>query len=169
MPAEERRYDSAVDALIHRREMLEAELDKLVLAVRRRERLIRDVDATLLLLAPTIDIKSLSHREQLAPEMHIFEPGELRRMAIGILRKEYCRLSTVELLNLMLRRKGGCLPDQDKRRTLMKALHAVLTDLCRRGFLMRSGKTKHRGPGSTASTMWEWALRRPTGWCPPPG
>lgn len=144
-----------IAVLIEQRRELLRDLTSFQLEARRCEAAIAHLDATILLLDPDFDWATVAPVGRGVDEV-LFQPGEILAAALELLRQEKRCMSTAEILNTLLARKGvDHLPDR-QRRTLAKRLHAVLSAKASEGVVRRAGVLSSRGMGRPAMTLWEY-------------
>lgn len=123
----------------------------------RRCEAIAHVDATILLLAPDFDWPTVAPVGAAVTEV-LFQPGEILLAALNLLRAEKRSMSTAEILNMLLAKKGvDGLPNR-QRRTLAKRLHAVLSVKASEGVVRRTGVLSSRGMRRPTMTLWEYVV-----------
>lgn len=95
----------ALSALTKRRAILAAEIIQLERQARARKDALAHVDATLKLLDPDYDAKSIRPK-RLVQRIRLFRQGELGRLIIGTLREADQPLSTADIVSAILAAGG---------------------------------------------------------------
>ncbi|MBI3903884.1 MAG: hypothetical protein HY306_13245 [Nitrosomonadales bacterium] len=112
------------------------QLEHHALEINRLDAILKNVDATIKLFDPTIDLRKLEPRRYAAGH-RIFRRGEVSRLILGVLREAGCALNTLEIALQIADKKK--LPDSDlkaARETVLDALHR----LEKKGAVHRTGR-----------------------------
>ncbi|MDE1146719.1 MAG: hypothetical protein PW843_08865 [Azospirillaceae bacterium] len=145
-----------VDILATLHQKLLGELSAAVLIVRQKEAEIESVERALKVVAPDTDVAVLYPRRTFIPGHEILTPGETRAGVLRVLRESRCRLTTVEILETLLRERGALNLAPERRRRTLQNVHGILSAAAQKGIVQRQGKTQHRGPGYTPAVYWIW-------------
>jgi len=125
----------ALSALTKRRAILAAEIIQLERQARARKDALAHVDATLKLLDPDYDAKSIRPK-RLVQRIRLFRQGELGRLIVGTLREADRPLSTADLVSAILA-KGG--HGKAARPTMAPRVRGNLAYQERRGMVRKTG------------------------------
>lgn len=147
----------AVSALVERRREIQHEIAYLEHEIRRCEEAIAHVDATILLLDPYYDLTKLTPKRFVA-EDSLFFPGETPILVLDILREANHPMTTPEVTNAMLVRKGS--PEMTKLQ--FQRLNAKVNAALNTKFRQRLVKKTGGVPGSLRAVT--WVLMRDPGW-----
>lgn len=145
-----------VDVLAALHQKLLRDLEAAVLIVRQKEAEIESVERALQVIAPGTDRAALYPRRTFVPGHEILTPGEARANVLRVLQESRCRLTTVEILETLLRERGALTLTPERRARTLRNVHGILAEAARKGIIQRRGKTQHRGPGYTPTVYWIW-------------
>ncbi|WP_145750992.1 hypothetical protein [Nitrospirillum amazonense] len=145
-----------VDVLAALHQKLLRDLEAAILIVRQKEAEIESVERALQIIAPGTDRAVLHPRRTFVPGHEILTPGEARADVLRVLQESRCRLTTVEILETLLRERGALNLAPERRGRTLRNVHGILSEAARNGIVQRRGKTQHRGPGCTPTVYWFW-------------
>src|SRR5436190_1021231 len=119
----------ALSALTKRRATLAAEIIQLERQARARKDSLSHVDATLKLLDPSYDAKTVRPK-RLVQRIRLFRQGELGRIILGVLRHREAPMSASEIISTLLAKDGH---GEDARAGMGQRVRGTLQYLKRRG------------------------------------
>lgn len=145
--------EETIAVLVDQRRELLRDLATLQIEARRCEVAISHIEATILLLSPEFDLSASDGAVHALDEV-LFQPGEIPLLALDILRASDIPLSTSDIIEEVLVRKGISRLPAAERRSVARRLHAVLSTGVTEGAVQRVGRTQGRGMGRPACTIW---------------
>ncbi|MBP2311503.1 hypothetical protein [Azospirillum soli] len=145
--------EETIAILVAQRRELLRDLATLQIEARRCETAIDHVEATILLLSPEFEWSAADEAVRALDEV-LFQPGEIPLLAADILRESDTALSTSDIINRILARKGIAKLTVAERRNVARRLHSVLSARANDGVVRKVGRTQGGGMGRPACTVW---------------
>lgn len=137
-----------VTALVDRRKEIMREQSWLQREIAATEEALVHIDAVIRLFDPGYDFSQLKAKRPVT-EDDVFRPGEVPLLALDFLREHKAPISTIELAQRLLEKKGAPRLSSKRFQSLTSKLHASLQTQFRRGLVEKVGKTRNR------AILWE--------------
>ncbi|MCP4602768.1 MAG: hypothetical protein GY847_20005 [Proteobacteria bacterium] len=139
-----------ITALVERRREIMREQAWLQGEASNCDRAIKAIDQTILLFDPLYDFAGLKPKKPVT-EDEIFRPGEAPILALDTLRETGKPLSTTEITQAMLVKRGEPRLSRKQFETLNRKINSALNTKFRQGVVRKAGRVQ----GSNRAVIWE--------------
>lgn len=131
----------AITTLVDRRRTIMREMEVLQTELKEHAKAVEHLDETIRLLDPHYPLDGLAPKRPYK-EDQIFRPGEASVLALEVLRDNRRTMSTTEITQAILQRKGSPQVTRQQFETLNRKISAGLNSKFRIGMLRKAGRVQ---------------------------